>query len=1068
MKSRIKINILISIVIASSSFAIPVMAQNKTNAIGEKYHSSLLNINNISMWASDDGLMEYNPNTQTAGVSFPRGIGHIVNRGGLIWGGKVYDNNAQVLRVGGQTTQSGTLSGRIITSGIGENQDNSDVKIYRIRKDWATADLKHDASEFFNLPLIDIGDEEIQQLREIYQNDWIYWPWQKGAPYYEKNGIPGYQPDPNGMDSTQDEPGLGSADQVIWYVANDLYAPNVTALYGSVPIGLEMQVTCWAYKNNPDLKNVIFQRYRLIYKGTSYTPPTATIESMYVAKWVDPDIGNYSDDFVGSDPDNNLGYGYNSRTEDVDFAKSNNVPPVVGYALLQGPRVPKLGGRAKWNLEDISDFENLDMTAFTYFSNSNRSTDYTFRDYQGTLEWYNLLSGFQRKPLSPPTCFFDPVGQQCTKYELDGDPELFHGWIDGIPDSAGDRRFAVISGPFSMAYGDTQEVVYALLAGQGTDNRNGITTIKSYAKSAYDAYYLNFRFPDPVPNPPLRVVELDNQIIFDWESDTTKLKQVESYSSCGYRFETYTLYQYPLPDSPMSDRIIYQFFDPTQPRMLYITEDKIRNEKLINGQRYYFALTTSAYNSDRKINKSRIESPIKILEITPHSPNPGTIIPYSIGDTLSDAINIAGRNDAVVNIMMYDPSKLYDTAYPDGHSYEILYHRNSVPALDFEEKPKFSLIDQTTNDTLIYKIPVDSKPKRVETRGFALETLMPLHGMKSISLVKYKSENVYSSIFENPSPENEFMIVGPGSSTLDSVKGQGLDDIDMELHFDGDSSWTLYRAPTAISSRWVRVPFTAWERKIVNNDTVYRQLFTTIVPVGEDTIWESTDYLNRVYNGKPMLAFPPIVIISDSEKVGGSYYLNKYYDDLPYNPNQKLYRALLWFNGYYYSKNASVSRAIIVDLDNDNNPAPSGTAVRFERFQEIRNGDKKYFKPKQGTISNFDAAKEEMKKINVFPNPYYGMNRAEINRLSRFVTFNHLPYSATIRIFTLAGIHARTIIKNDDTQFARWDLNNENGLPVAAGLYLAHIELYDISGNRLGERILKLMIIPEDLSPFNN
>ncbi len=108
-----------------------------------------------------------------------------------------------------------------------------------------------------------------------------------------------------------------------------------------------------------------------------------------------------------------------------------------------------------------------------------------------------------------------------------------------------------------------------------------------------------------------------------------------------------------------------------------------------------------------------------------------------------------------------------------------------------------------------------------------------------------------------------------------------------------------------------------------------------------------------------------------------------------------------------------------------------------------------------------------MDHINVFPNPYYGYNRAEISSTQKFVTFNHLPQVATIRIFNLAGDIVRVIRKDDNTQFATWDLNNETGLQAAGGIYLAHIVLQDKSGADLGTKILKLMIVPENQAPRN-
>jgi len=51
-----------------------------------------------------------------------------------------------------------------------------------------------------------------------------------------------------------------------------------------------------------------------------------------------------------------------------------------------------------------------------------------------------------------------------------------------------------------------------------------------------------------------------------------------------------------------------------------------------------------------------------------------------------------------------------------------------------------------------------------------------------------------------------------------------------------------------------------------------------------------------------------------------------------------------------------------------------------------------------------------------------------------------LPNTATIRIFNLAGILVRTLVKSDVSQFTDWDLLNENKLPVAAGMYIAYID----------------------------
>jgi hypothetical protein len=100
--------------------------------------------------------------------------------------------------------------------------------------------------------------------------------------------------------------------------------------------------------------------------------------------------------------------------------------------------------------------------------------------------------------------------------------------------------------------------------------------------------------------------------------------------------------------------------------------------------------------------------------------------------------------------------------------------------------------------------------------------------------------------------------------------------------------------------------------------------------------------------------------------------------------------------------------------------------------------------------------KADIAKINVFPNPYFGFNRLEADKYNRWVRFTHLPNTATIRIFNLAGILVRTLVKSDVSQFTDWDLLNENKLPVAAGMYIAYIDC-----GSLGTKTLKFAIIPE-------
>jgi hypothetical protein len=108
-----------------------------------------------------------------------------------------------------------------------------------------------------------------------------------------------------------------------------------------------------------------------------------------------------------------------------------------------------------------------------------------------------------------------------------------------------------------------------------------------------------------------------------------------------------------------------------------------------------------------------------------------------------------------------------------------------------------------------------------------------------------------------------------------------------------------------------------------------------------------------------------------------------------------------------------------------------------------------------------ELQKASAENVGVFPNPYYAFNPSERSHLARFVTFNNLPPQATLRIFNLAGQLVRKIEKNNTSQFVQWDLLNHDALPVASGMYLAHIEMIMPADNSKVTKVLKLAIIQE-------
>ncbi len=112
-------------------------------------------------------------------------------------------------------------------------------------------------------------------------------------------------------------------------------------------------------------------------------------------------------------------------------------------------------------------------------------------------------------------------------------------------------------------------------------------------------------------------------------------------------------------------------------------------------------------------------------------------------------------------------------------------------------------------------------------------------------------------------------------------------------------------------------------------------------------------------------------------------------------------------------------------------------------------------------LSSLAKQRNELAKIKVVPNPYYASHQLQRDPFDSYVTFNNLPSKCKIRIFNLIGDMV-AVIDHDfkgviDNSSTNWDLKNHAGIPVASGMYIAHIEAEGI-----GERIVKFAIFIQE------
>ena len=97
---------------------------------------------------------------------------------------------------------------------------------------------------------------------------------------------------------------------------------------------------------------------------------------------------------------------------------------------------------------------------------------------------------------------------------------------------------------------------------------------------------------------------------------------------------------------------------------------------------------------------------------------------------------------------------------------------------------------------------------------------------------------------------------------------------------------------------------------------------------------------------------------------------------------------------------------------------------------------------------NADSLSKTMDEIRVVPNPYVATNVMEPAVSNQFLNqrrqlmFTNIPAKAVLKIFTISGILIREIKINNSPErgIIHWDMLTKEGLEIAAGMYLYHVE----------------------------
>lgn len=248
------------------------------------------------------------------------------------------------------------------------------------------------------------------------------------APYIDLTGNGIYEP------ADGDYPCI-KGDKAVYTIVND--SENVHAS-NSDPIGLEVHYMFYQFSSEPGLEEITFIDAHVINRGSqSLTDFTSTF-------FVDPDLGNYGDDFMGSDSTRNLMYAYNS--DNFDESNGGNLgygsnPPAIGIVCLSN------------SVDKIGTFTN--------------GVGQPFSDPSSPPQYYDIMRGNWTNGMD----WTDNNGQ-ATSFMYNGDPNNAAAWSEITAlNPGGDRRMLMsVNGngdvlpPF-----EEFDLSYAVVYGRGAD-----------------------------------------------------------------------------------------------------------------------------------------------------------------------------------------------------------------------------------------------------------------------------------------------------------------------------------------------------------------------------------------------------------------------------------------------------------------------------------------------------------------------------------------------------------------------------------------------------------------------
>ncbi len=439
---------------------------------------SILDLNNVRAVLMDNGYFFNHCSIQVGGYEIPKGSGNQAIYTSSFWFGAKDVNNQ--LKVCAPSYCSSNSNSDLWAGPLDVNTGNAIVpnpfsQTYWTVNSWdISSHIANSQSNGYVMPA-SIANWPAHGDITVGADYYL-------APFVDENNNGIYDPQ-NG-----DYPCI-KGDKATYMIMNDAFGTHGS---GGEIMNIELHFMFYQYLTNSFLNNSTFIDLKVINRGTQ------TLNDFNVSYFVDGDLGNYSDDYVGSDSTKNLMYTYNGDNSDEGANGDpgyGSIPPAIGVISL-GNTINSVG---------------------VYSSNS--VTPYNFPS--NPIEIFNSMNAQWQNG----TRWQDNNGNT-TNFMYYGSPNNSSEWSEvSASNIPGDRRMVMNIKNGDLAPSEYYTLSYAVVYGKGTDYLSSVTNLllntdsiqAFYNQLSYDCFdpmtvslnEINFIEFEIYPNPSTGQFNLD-------------------------------------------------------------------------------------------------------------------------------------------------------------------------------------------------------------------------------------------------------------------------------------------------------------------------------------------------------------------------------------------------------------------------------------------------------------------------------------------------------------------------------------------------------------------------------